>query len=241
MREGVMVVGTDTGVGKTIISAGLVTSLQDKGFDVGVMKPLESGAPSFESTIIPTDALYLKEISGVGDDLDLINPYCFKEPLAPGVAAQREGAEIDLQRIKELFDELKGRHDFMVVEGVGGLLVPIGKEILLPQLIKLLDLPLLLVARSSLGTINHTLLSLFYCVKEGLDVVGLVVNKSTSDVDPSEESNPQVIAQFTEVPLLGSFPYLGDYAGVKENREFLAQIFMQHIDIKTLLHGLGMS
>ncbi len=241
MRGGIVVTGTDTGVGKTIIAAGLVTSLQDKGIDVGVMKPLESGAPSFESAPIPKDALYLKEISGVQDDLDLINPYCFKDLLAPGVAAQREGREVDLQGIKGLYEELKGRHAFMVVEGVGGLLVPVAKGALLPQLIKLLDLPLLLVARSSLGTINHTLLSLFYCAQAGLDVAGLIMNKATPDVDLSEESNFQTIAQFTEVPLLGSFPYLGDYSGVKVNRDFLAQIFTQHIDVGVLLHGLGLA
>jgi len=236
-----VVTGTDTGVGKTIIAAGLVTSLQDQGIDVGVMKPLESGAPSFESALIPRDALYLKEVSGVRDDLALINPYCFKDPLAPGVAAQREGVEIDLHRIEGLYRELKGRHAFMVIEGVGGLLVPVAKGTLLPQLIKLLDLPLLLVARSSLGTINHSLLSLFYCAQEGLDVVGLIMNKATPDMDPSEASNPQVISQFTEVPLLGSFPYLKDYAGVKGNRDFLAQIFTQHIDVGGLLNRLGLA
>lgn len=241
MRGGVVVIGTDTGVGKTIIAAGLVVSLQDQGMDVGVMKPLESGALSFESALIPRDALYLKELSGVRDDLDLINPYCFRDPVAPGVGAEREGVEIDLGRIKELYGELRDRHDFMVIEGVGGLLVPVAKGALLPDLIKLLDLPLLLVARSSLGTINHTLLSLFYCTQEGLDVIGLIMNKTNPDMDPSEASNPDAIAQFTEVPVLGTFPYLGDYAGVKENRDFLAQLFIHHIDVGVLLHRLSLA
>jgi dethiobiotin synthetase len=241
MRGGILVAGTDTGVGKTIIAAGLVASLQNKGIDVGVMKPLESGAPSFESTPIPRDAFYLKEISGVRDDMDVINPYCFKDPLAPGVAAPKEGVEIDLKRIKGCYEELNGHHEFMVVEGVGGLLVPITNETLFPQLIKLLNLPLLLVARSSLGTINHTLLSLFYCVHEGIDVVGLIINKVAPDVDPSEASSPHIIAQFTKIPLLGSFPYLGDYAGVKDYKDFLAQIFIQHIDMEILFQGLGLA
>ena len=96
---GVFITGTDTGVGKTLIAAGLAVVLQDQGIDVGVMKPLESGAPCFESTPIPRDAFYLKEIAGVQDDLDLINPYRFQAPLAPEVAAEKEGVEIDLQRI----------------------------------------------------------------------------------------------------------------------------------------------
>ena len=241
MADGVFITGTDTGVGKTLIAAGLVAVLKDQGVDVGVMKPLESGAPSFESAPIPQDALYLKEIAGVHDDLDLINPYCFQAPLAPGVAAEKEGVQIDLQRIEVQYEELKGRHQFMVVEGVGGLLVPVAQGVLLPELIKLLGLPLILVARSSLGTINHTLLSLFYCQQEGLEVAGVIMSKSTPDTDPSEASNAQVVTQLSAVPLLGSFPYLRDYAGVKGNRTFLAQIFTQHIDMEKLLKGLGLT
>ena len=240
MSDGIFITGTDTEVGKTLIAAGLVAALKEQGVDVGVMKPLESGAPSFGSAPIPRDALYLKEIAGVIDDLNLINSYCFQAPLAPAAAAEKEGVEIDLKRIKVQYEELKGRHQFMVVEGAGGLLVPITQGLLLPELIKLLELPLLLVARSTLGTINHILLSLFYCQEEGLEVKGLIMNKSTPDPDPSEASNAQLVAQFSGVPVLGSFPYLRDYAGVKGNRAFLAQIFTEHIDMITLRRGLGL-
>ena len=240
MSEGIFITGTDTEVGKTLIAAGLVAALKERGVDVGVMKPLESGAPSFGSSPIPRDALYLKEIAGVIDDLNLINSYCFRAPLAPGVAAEKEGVEIDLKRIKMQYEELKGRHQFMVVEGAGGLLVPVAQGVLLPELIKLLELPLILVARSSLGTINHILLSLFYCQEEGLEVKGVIMSESTPDADPSEASNAQLVAQFSGVPVLGSFPYLRDYAGVKGNRTFLAQIFTEHIDMEKLLQGLGL-
>jgi dethiobiotin synthetase len=239
--DGVFITGTDTGVGKTLIAAGLAAALQNQGIDVGVMKPLESGAHCFESTLIPRDAFYLKEIAGVQDDLALINPYRFQPPLAPGVAAEKEGVEIDLQRITGAYEKLKGRHQFMVVEGAGGLLVPVAKGTLLPKLIKLLDLPLLVVARSSLGTINHTLLTLSYCQQEGLDVKGLIMSKSTPDADPAEDSNPQIITQFSEVPILGTFPFLRDYAGIKGNRDFLAQIFTEHIDMERLVGGFGLA
>jgi dethiobiotin synthetase len=239
--SGIFITGTDTGVGKTLIAAGLVVALQDQGVDVGVMKPLESGAPSFESAPIPQDAFFLKEIAGVQDELELINPYCFPAPLAPGVAAEQEGVAIDLQRIKGVYEELKGRHAFIVVEGAGGLLVPVARGVLLPELIKLLDIPLLVVARSSLGTINHTLLTLASCQQEGLEVVGTVINKSALDADPAEDSNPQYISQFGRAPVWGSFPYLSDYTGVKGNRDFLAQLFTQHIDMPGLLQRLGLS
>lgn len=238
--DGVFIIGTDTGVGKTLIAAGLVAVLKEQGIDVGVMKPLESGAPFFESALIPRDAFYLKEIAGVQDDLDLINPYCFQALLAPGVAAEQAGVAVDLQRIKGMFDKLRDRHQFMVLEGAGGLLVPIAKGVLLPELIKLLGLSVIVVARSSLGTINHTLLSLSYCQQEGLDVKGLIINKTTPDADPAEESNPRVIAQFSAVPFFGTFPYVKGYADIKGNRAFLAEVFTQHIDVKKLLKQLGL-
>jgi dethiobiotin synthetase len=241
LAQGIFITGTDTEVGKTLIAAGLAAALKERGVDVGVMKPLESGAPSFGSAPIPRDAVYLREIAGVYDDLDLINPYCFQAPLAPGLAAEKEGVKIDLQKIKVQYEKLKDSHQFMVVEGAGGLLVPVTQGLLLPDLIKFLDLPLLLVARSSLGTINHTLLTLFYCQQEGLEVKGVIMNKSTADADPSEESNAQVVTQFSGVPVLGSFPYLRDYAGVKGNRVFLAQIFTEHIDMERLLQGFDLT
>ena len=238
--DGIFIAGTDTGVGKTLIAAGLVAALKDLGIDVGVMKPLESGAPSFGSAPIPQDALYLKEIAGTTDDLNLINSYCFHAPLAPGVAAEQEGVKVDLQRIERMYKELKGRHQFMVVEGAGGLLVPIAQGVLLPDLIKLLGLPLLLVARASLGTINHTLLSLYYCQQEGLEVKGVIMSKSTPEPDPSEASNAQVIAECSAVPLLGTLPHLRDYAQVKGNRIFLTQIFKEHMNMEKLLERLGL-
>jgi dethiobiotin synthetase len=241
MTEGVFIIGTDTGVGKTLIAAGLVAALKDRGIEVGVMKPLESGALCFESALIPQDALSLKEIAGTHDDLDLINPYCFQAPLAPGVAAEQAGAEVDLQKIKQRYEELKRHHQFMVVEGVGGLLVPIAKGVLLPELIQLLGLPILMVARPSLGTINHTLLTISYCQKEGLEVMGFIFSKSTPDADPSEASNASVIARFSTVPFFGTFPYVKGYADIKGNRAFLAEVFTQHIDVQKLLKGLGLT
>jgi dethiobiotin synthetase len=239
--KGIFIIGTDTGVGKTLIAAGLIAVLKEQGIDVGVMKPLESGARCLESTPIPSDALCLREIAAVHDDLDLINPYCFKASLAPGVAAEQAGVQVDLKKIKDMFDKLRGRHQFMVVEGAGGMLVPVAQGVLLPRLIKLLGLPVLLVARTSLGTINHTLLTISYCQKEGIEVRGFIFSKSTPDADPSEANNAEVIARFSTVPFFGTFPYVKGYADIKGNRAFLAEVFTQHIDIKGLLKGLGLT
>ena len=238
--EGIFITGTDTGVGKTLVAAGLVAALKERGIDVGVMKPLESGAPCFASAPIPQDALCLKEIAGTNDDLDQINPYCFQTPVAPGIAAEQAGIEIDLQRIKGIYEELKARHQCMVVEGAGGLLVPIAKGVLLPALIKRLGLPIIVVARSCLGTINHTLLTLSYCQQQGLEVAGFIISKAIPDAEPSEPTNPQTITHFSGVPFLGTLPYLRDHARITGNRAFLAQIFNEHIDIEGLLKRLGL-
>jgi len=241
MSEGIFIIGTDTGVGKTLVACGLIAALKERGINIGVMKPLESGAPCFASAPMPQDALTLKEIAGASDDLAEINPYCFQPPVAPGIAAEQAGIEIDLKRIKRSYDGLKQRHQFMVVEGAGGLLVPIAKGVLLPELIKLLKLPVIVVARSGLGTINHTLLTLSYCQQQGLACAGFIISKASQDADPSEASNPQVIAQYSNVPFLGTVPYLRDHARITGNRAFLAQIFNEHIDVAGLLKRLDLT
>lgn len=231
--------GTDTGVGKTFIASALVLALKEEGLDVGVMKPLESGTVRFEGALIPRDAFQLKEISGVKDPLELINPYCFEAPLAPAEAARREGVEVDLGRVLEAFRGLSARHEVMVVEGVGGLLVPIAPGVLLPWLIKEMGLKVLIVGRAGLGTINHSLLSLYYCEREGIEVVGYLLNKTTPTPDPSEEENPRWISSFSRVPYLGTFPYMGDLSSLSEGKDFLLPFFREHIDLDPIFSSLG--
>jgi len=239
--RGVFVVGTDTGVGKTLIASALVLALKEKGVDVGVMKPLESGAVRFEGALIPRDAYQLKEVAGVDDPLERVNPYCFEAPVAPAEAARRERGEIDLKRIEEAFWAMASRHEVMIVEGVGGLLVPVARGVLLPQLIGTMGLPILLVGRAGLGTINHTLLSLYYCKKEGLKVMGYLLNKTSPEVDPSEEDNPRWISSFTDVPYLGTFPYMGELGSITEAKEFLLPFFKEKISLSPVFEALGFS
>lgn len=212
-------VGTDTGVGKTLLSSLLCVSLRERGIDVGVMKPIETGVPSYNGVKVPQDASQLKAASGTLDPLELICPYCFEEPLAPAEAARREGVEVDLQRIPGAFEELKRRHDFLVVEGVGGLLVPITPKALLPELIKAMGLDVVVVGRSGLGTINHTLLTLLYCQREGIGVRGFVLNRAVPQTDPSEGGNPFWIEAFSGVPHLGTLPYLGGVASLLDRKD----------------------
>ena len=174
--KGLFITGTDTGVGKTIVAGGLAAILRAEGVNVGVMKPAETGCASAEGDLVPSDAKFLRAMSGVEDPLDTIVPYRFREPLAPGVAAALEGVHISIEKLQKQFETISARYDFTLVEGAGGLLVPLEGKTLMLDLIKLLAIPALVVARADLGTINHTLLTIRCAHSENVPLAGIVLN-----------------------------------------------------------------
>ncbi|MGH7929640.1 MAG: dethiobiotin synthase, partial [Candidatus Binatia bacterium] len=125
MSKGVFITGTDTGVGKTFFACALAAYLKDLGYKIGVMKPAETGCDAGDGKIAPLDALALKEASGCDLPLEKICPYQFREPLAPSVAAEREGRQIDINRLMDAYHEISSAHDITLVEGAGGLMVPL--------------------------------------------------------------------------------------------------------------------
>lgn len=190
------ITGTDTGVGKTIIAGALAAAFREKGVDVGVMKPVASGGWD--------DARFLIKSAGVEDNIFLVNPYCLATPVAPAVAAEIEKLKIDIGRIKAAYDELSRRHEMLIVEGVGGLLVPIYKKYLVTDLIKDLDLPIIIVAKPGLGTINHTLLTISQARRSRIKVLGVIINnydEATAGI--AEKTAPEVIEKIGNVPILG--------------------------------------
>jgi dethiobiotin synthetase len=198
--RGIFVTGTDTAVGKTFVAAGVAAALGRRGVDVGVMKPIASGSAD--------DARELIRASRVSDALDLVNPIRLKEPLSPHLAARREGRTIDLRVIDRAYRELSRRHDFLIVEGAGGLLVPIRDRFTMADLAKRLGLPLLIVARDALGTINHTTLTVEAARSRGLKVIGVVVNRSRPGrPDLAERLNPDAIARAAKIDVLASLPW----------------------------------
>lgn len=197
MQRGLFITGTDTGVGKTYIAAGLASSLRRRGIDVGVMKPAETGCPVRAGRMIPADALRLMRAARVADALDLVNPYRFRNPLAPAVAAEFDGKKIDVKRIRAAYRRLASRHEFMIVEGAGGILVPFEGSRTFIDLAAALGLPVLVVARPGLGTINHTLLTVEALKRRGLALAGIVINHSRKGkAGPAEKTNPAVIGTF---------------------------------------------
>ncbi len=196
-----LITGTNTDIGKTYVACGIARELKNRGIDVGVFKPFCSGSRE--------DAELLIEASGCGDDIETVNPLYFEKPLAPYHAAWLDNLKIDLSKCFAAFDILKHRHEFLIVEGAGGILVPICETE--GEIYSFLDFfsecagKVVVVASRALGTINHSWLSVKTCKEYGLDVIGIIYN----DTKPMEKiepylSNPEIITKCAKIPEIGS-------------------------------------
>ena len=217
LRRGLFVTGTDTGVGKTVVTAALARALKSRGIDVGVMKPVATGCLSQNGTLLSGDAQRLLEAAQTDDPLELVSPHRFAPPVAPWVARglsrrQTDGGQakgrvpFSFDRIERAYQVLISRHEILLVEGIGGLLVPLDERHTVADLIRHLQLPVLIVARASLGTINHTLLTLEAARAAGLQVLGIVLNGRSAKGTVAERTNPRVIRSLSGVPIFGVIP-----------------------------------
>ncbi|MXZ09573.1 MAG: dethiobiotin synthase [Gemmatimonadetes bacterium] len=200
MMRGIFVTGTDTEIGKTAITAGLAAVLKKRGIDAGVMKPISAGGRA--------DAELLRRAASSDQSLDIINPIFLRDPLSPNIAAKREERVLDMASVFDAFDRLSKVHDCVLVEGVGGLLVPIADDFLVADLAAHFDLPLLIVARAALGTINHTLLTIEAAEARGLQINGVIYNTLLpGGPDVSAQMSPEVVTRISGVPSAGTVPY----------------------------------
>jgi dethiobiotin synthetase len=206
MSRGIFITGTDTGVGKTIVAAVLARLLRMRGLSVGVMKPVTSGCRAADGRLVSDDALLLCQAAGV-DCSDDVAPYLLREPVAPAEAAKQDNVVIDFARIRAAFDRLAAAHDFVIVEGAGGLMVPLAGGLLVADLARQLGLSLLVVARPDLGTINHTVLTCFAAQQMGLKVAGVVVNNYPDSPGLAERSAPHHIGSLCGAAVLGIWPH----------------------------------
>ncbi len=232
--KGVFITGTDTGVGKTIVAAALARTLLNRGIDVGVMKPVETGCALGPKGLIPTDSEFLIKAAHAKDTKNLITPYTLKASVVPCEAAEMEGVEIMEEYILDCYLQLQSRHEFMVVEGAGGLMVPVYRRFLVSDMIQLLELPVILVARPDLGTINHSLLSIRYAQSIGLKVLGFIINRRSDEIKIAEEKSPMIIENLSGVPFLGGKPYIEDSLLDEEFIEKSAELFSQLIKLDCL-------
>ncbi len=226
--RGIFITGTDTGVGKTVAMLVLGIHLQKAGFNVGIMKPVQCAGK---------DASFLKKSLHLACDLTHINPYLAPEPLSPHLAFSRIKNEINASKIITAYQHLQQHHDIILVEGAGGLLVPLRKDYLVADLVRDMDLDLIIVARLGLGTINHSLLTIQAARAHGLHVRGIIFN-ATRPIMPGisqatplglpERTNPIIIRQLGHVAILGTIPYLKNF----RRQEILTQC---HLNLRLII------
>jgi dethiobiotin synthetase len=199
--KGLFVTGIDTGVGKTLVSCVLAKVLSQR-FQLGVMKPFASGNR--------LDIQRLKRACGRKDlDFDTLNPIFFNQPLSPFSASLSDQKKIDLSKILKSYRWLQKHSDFVIVEGIGGLHVPLREKFTVADLALKMNLPLVIVAHPFLGTLNHTFLTVDYARHKGLKIQGIIVNVLKDHVrDPSFKSNPFVLSRLARLPILATLPYL---------------------------------
>ena len=198
-----------SGVGKTVVAAGIVRALTVLGYKTAVMKPIETGCRKEGEMLIPADGMYLKSIAGISGNIHRITPYTFSQPLSPLMAAMLDGRTIELEGIFNAYRMLSKQFDTVVVEGIGGLYVPILKDYFVADLARDIQLPLIIVARPTLGTLNHTMLTIHYALSKGIQIAGLVLNSSSEPKkDIAEKTNHEALKAITDIPIIGRFPYL---------------------------------
>tara|TARA_B100000315_G_scaffold4129_1_gene4044 strand:+ start:1903 stop:2598 length:696 start_codon:yes stop_codon:yes gene_type:complete len=207
--KGYFISGTDTGVGKTVVTACLLALYHKRSVDLGVMKPMETGIDPECSSEANSDAKFLLAVSGNQDALEEVCPIRLQPPAAPLQAARMTGQTIAIDSILENFRKLQTRHDQILVEGVGGLMVPLKPDYFITDLIRDMDLPLIIVSRLTLGTLNHTLLTLKTAQSTGIEIAGVILNRSDNNpLNDVEKGQANLIHELSGVPIIGECPFI---------------------------------
>lgn len=196
-----LITGTDTDIGKTIVAAALAKAWRGSGLDVGVLKPFACGSHF--------DAQLLMAASQCGDPEDLVNPQYFDTPLASNIAAKLEQREVDLDTAANALETLKAKHEWLIVEGLGGALAPITDEVAIADWAAQHDLPALVVSRTDLGMLNHTRMTIEALQSRGVPVIGVVLNRlHGGKMSIAEETNPDNLANLIDVPVWGPVDFV---------------------------------
>ena len=225
MARGFFVTGTDTGIGKTTFAVALIHALRQRGLKVAAMKPVAAGGEWIDGRCLNEDVLALSHAADVKADLDCINPYAFMPPIAPHIAAAFAGTTIDLDKIVTAYTALAAQADAVVVEGAGGLCVPLNSRYDIADLAAALDLPLILVVGMRLGCLNHALLTAEVIARRGLKWAGWVANILDPEMLALEE-NIATLEMRLPSPSLGRL--------IKSKND--GDIVMQWSDAYTNLH-----
>ena len=177
MVKKLFVIGTDTDVGKTFVTAGILDILRKNNYNACSFKPVQSGGILKDGELISGDIEFIKDVTQIHETNLMMNSYCLKEAVSPHLAADMENIKIDKYKILDDYEKLKQKYDYTVIEGAGGIIVPlIRDEYYIYDLIKDLDAPVVIVARAGVGTINHTALTVNFIKSKGIEIKGLIIN-----------------------------------------------------------------
>lgn len=232
--KGIYIIGTDTDVGKTVVSAGIMHLLLSKGYNACYYKPVSSGGIETGKGLFSYDVSFVKAVSGINEADDRINPFSYKTPVSPHLASKIEGFGVDKQIILHRYRELAEDYSSIVVEGCGGLAVPLTDNGYMQfQLIKELDIGCILVSRTTIGTINHTLLTLSFAEREGIPVYGVIFNGfNGSNI---EQDNLTMINKLTGMPTLGVISRIAGIDVEKQQFGELRVVFEKAINIEEMM------
>ena len=226
--KSLFITGTDTDVGKTYITAGLAITLRKMSIDVGVMKPFAAGVAQ-KKGYKSEDVEILSKSAQTHDPENLVNPQFFPIPASPYTAWKKLKIKPKIPLVLSSFKKLSDMHEMVLVEGVGGILTPILKDYYVTNLIKDMKIPTIIVTRSKVGTVNHTLMTVKMCEKYKIPIKGIIINNFDDDGYPINQLKKD-LEDLTKVKVLGSIPFINDISD-----KSLYKIFKKNIDMKLLL------
>jgi len=226
--QSLFITGTDTDVGKTYVTAGLAVTLRKMGIDVGIMKPFAAGTAQ-KKGLKSEDVEILSNAAQVSDPETLINPQFFPIPTSPYTAWKNLKIKPKVNSVIKSFHKLAKLHKILLVEGMGGIMTPILKDYYVANLIKEMKLPAVIVSRSKVGTINHTIMTCQMCKKYKIPIKGIIVN-DFDDGYPFNELKRD-LKSLTGVKVLGSIPFINDFGD-----KSLYRVFKKNLDLKSLMN-----
>ncbi|HEU5461839.1 MAG TPA: dethiobiotin synthase [Nitrososphaeraceae archaeon] len=212
--KGIFIIGIDTGIGKTTIAAGLGNLLFRKGIKVGLMKPFATGIKLYSKDFKSIDTKILKDASGNKDDDDIINPFFYSIPTAPYLAKRilKLNEKIDIKEILNKYKVIENRHEFTIVEGIGGLMVPLSKDFSIADLASLINIPIILIMSNRIGSINHIIMTYRLALLSKLTIKGIIINSTCKFSNPSykliNNNLKCIVEEITGAKVLATIPYL---------------------------------
>jgi len=207
LSKGIFVTGTDTNIGKTLISASLTWKLSNHYSNICFMKPFATSNKIFSEKYNSKDLFLLSKSINLKEDISNLNPYFYTIPASPYMATKLSNIKpLDIKIAVKKFNCLANKYDYLIVEGIGGIYVPLTKKYKIIDFIKLIKLPVIIVTTPKIGTVNHTLLTIEACKKYDIPIKGLVFNKMPSRPSDVEKSTPKFINELTNIPILGIIP-----------------------------------